>query len=227
MRVSDVLQCLVPPWIFTLLQVAAPEGNNCWCCHPTSLIGSRNCIYYGRSTHNPTRPPSTHEWAQSFFANSWVCKIYFMIYVRLTWCRINRVLSLLLPAAFFTALDTGFTPPGTTDGAFSNISDETRGNLLKISRGIAILLLIVWVFRHFSRSLILIYSLFSYICSRFYLHNPPGKSDELTKQVTAPLILSQKKDPEVNQWVCLAMLIICIGIMAATVEWVGNLLTDA
>ena len=71
------------------------------------------------------------------------------------------------------------------------------------------------------------YCLFSYICSRIYLHNPPGKSDELTKQVTAPLIVSKKKDPEVNQWVCLAMLIICIGILAATAEWVGCLLTDA
>ena len=213
--------------IFILLQAAAPKGNDCWSCDPTSLIGSRNCICYGRSTHTPARPPSTHEWAQSFFANSWVSKIYFIVYVRLTWCYINRVLSLLLPAAFFAALDTGFSPPGTTDGTFSNINDETRGNILKISRGIAVLLQIVWVSRDFSRSLILIYSLFSYICSRFYLHNPPGKSDELTKQVTAPLIHSQKKDPEVNQWICLAMLIICIGIMAATAEWVSGLLTDA
>ena len=38
---------------------------------------------------------------------------------------------------------------------------------------------------------------------------------------------SQKEGPEVNQWVCLAMLIICIGIMAATAEWVSGLLTDA
>ena len=73
----------------------------------------------------------------------------------------------------------------------------------------------------------LINSLFSYVCSRLYLHNPPGKSDELTKKVTAPLIRSQREDPEVNQWVCLAMLIICIGVMAATAEWVGRLLTDA
>ena len=138
-----------PFYFFILFQARAPEGNDCWSCHPTSLTSSGNCIYYGRSMHNPTRPPSTCEWAQSFFANSWVSKIYFIIYVRLTWCRINRVLSLLLPAAFFTALDTGFTPPGTTDGAFSNISDETRGNLLKISRGIAVLLQIVWVSGHF------------------------------------------------------------------------------
>ena len=150
-----------------------------------------------------------------------------MIYVHLMCCRINRVLSLLLPATFFAALDTDFSPSGTGDGTFSSINDDIRGKLLKISRGISVLLLIVWVSRHFSRSQILIYSMFSYICSRLYLHNPPGKSDELTRQVTAPLILSQKKDPEVNQWICLAMLISCIVIMAITAEWVGDLLTDA
>jgi Ca2+:H+ antiporter len=79
----------------------------------------------------------------------------------------------------------------------------------------------------FSRSQILNIFLISYVCSRLYLHNPPGKSDELTIQVTAPLIIWQKKDPEVNQWICLAMLITCIGIMAVTAEWVGGLLTDS
>ena len=215
------------PFIFHLLQAATPESNDCWCCHPTSIIGSGNCVCYRRSTHNPARPPSTREWAQSLFANSWVCKTFFMIYIRLTRCCMNRVLSLLLPAAFFAALDTDFSPPGIANGTFSSINDEVRGNLLKISRGIAVLLLIVWVSRYFPRSRILICSLFSYICSRIYLHNPPGKSEELTRQITAPLMLSQKKDPEVNQWVCLAMLIICIGIMAGTAEWVGGLLTDA
>lgn len=78
----------------------------------------------------------------------------------------------------------------------------------------------------FFQSRIPIYSLYSYLCSRLYLHNPPGKSDELTKQVTAPLVRSQNKEPEVNQWVCLAMLIVCIGLMAATAEWVGGLLID-
>ena len=38
---------------------------------------------------------------------------------------------------------------------------------------------------------------------------------------------SHNEEPEVNQWVCLAMLVICIGIMAATAEWVGGLLSDA
>ena len=136
--------CVSSPLIyFILLQAAAPESNNCWCCHPTSLIGSGNFICYGRSTHNPARPPSTRDGAQSFFANAWVSKIYFMIYVRLMCYYINRVLSLLLPAAFFAALDTDFSPPGTPGGTFSSISDETRGKLLKMSRGIAVLLLIV------------------------------------------------------------------------------------
>ena len=134
---------LVPSYFFVLFQAAAPESNNCWCCHPTSPIGSGNFICYGRSTHNPARPPSTRDGAQSFFANSRVSKIYFMIYVLLTCCCINRVLSLLLPASFFAALNTDFSPPGTAVGTFSDISDETRGNLLKMSRGIAILLLIV------------------------------------------------------------------------------------
>ena len=134
-----------------LLQAAAPESNDCWCCHPSSLIGSRSCIHYRRSTHNPARHPSAREWAQPFFANSWVSKIWFFTFrtSRLTRFCINRVLSLLLPAAFFAALDTDFSPPGTAVGEFSSISDETRGNLLKISRGIAVLLQIVWVSGHF------------------------------------------------------------------------------
>jgi hypothetical protein len=28
-------------------------------------------------------------------------------------------------------------------------------------------------------------------------------------------------DPEVNQWVCIGMLAICLGLMAATAEFVG------
>jgi hypothetical protein len=61
----------------------------------------------------------------------------------------NRVLSLLLPAAFFAALDTDFSPPGTAGGTFDNISDEIRGKLLALSRGMAVILLIVWVSRHY------------------------------------------------------------------------------
>lgn len=32
----------------------------------------------------------------------------------------------------------------------------------------------------------------------------------------------QETDPEVNQWVCLVMLAICIGLMAATAEFVSG-----
>ena len=151
MPVSDGCFMVSRSLRFILLQATAPESNDCWCCCPASLIGSGSCICYGRSTYNPPRPPSTCEWAQSFFANHRVSKIYFVIYVPLTCCRINRVSSLLLPAAFFAALDTDFSPPGTTDGTFTSISDETRGNLLKLSRGIAILLQVVWVSWLFSQ----------------------------------------------------------------------------
>jgi len=47
------------------------------------------------------------------------------------------VLSILLPAAFFSAIDTSFTPSAEV------INDETRKVLLQMSRGLAILLLVV------------------------------------------------------------------------------------
>ncbi|KAF8803776.1 hypothetical protein BYT27DRAFT_7109338 [Phlegmacium glaucopus] len=113
-------------------------------------------------------------------------------------------LSLLLPAAFFAALDTGFSPSATIQ---SVVNDHYRGTFLKISRGIAVLLLIV------------------YICSRIYLHNPPGTKDEVANQIEVPEAYKahvahlRDTDPEVNQWICLAMLVICIGLMATTAEW--------
>ena len=158
--------------------------------------------------------------------------IYFMIYVHLTSPCINRVLSLLLPAAFFAALDTGFSPSATAVVP-TILDDHFRGTLLKMSRGIAVLLLIVWVSRHFSQAQRPIYSLSSYLCSRIYLHNPPGEASVVTTQIGTPEALKDKiayyqnTDPQVNQWVCLVMLTICIGIMAATAEWVSDLLPYA
>lgn len=78
-----------------------------------------------------------------------------------------------------------------------------------MSRGLAILLLAV------------------YICSRIYLHDPPGSENNLHQHPLAPLELKREElhlataDPEVNQWVCLVMLALTIGIMATTAEWVS------
>jgi len=117
------------------------------------------------------------------------------------------VLSLMIPAAFFAAIDGGIDP--TTSGAVNPVSDEIRGMFLKMSRGVAILLLCV------------------YVCSRIYLHNPPGDDNALSLHLAADAPEAfkheathlQETDPEVNQWVCLVMLAICIGLMAATAEF--------
>lgn len=54
------------------------------------------------------------------------------------------VMGLLVPAAFFAALDRGVASTITTDPtAKSFITDATRGEFLKMSRGVAIILLLV------------------------------------------------------------------------------------
>ncbi|KAJ3505926.1 hypothetical protein NLJ89_g7158 [Agrocybe chaxingu] len=118
------------------------------------------------------------------------------------------VLSLLIPAAYFAALNTSFSPNANVPAVII-VTDEMRANFLKMSRGLAVLLLIV------------------YICSRIYLHNPPGEDNALNLHLAplAPEALKDKvkklrsEDPEVNQWVCIVMLANCIGLMAATAEW--------
>lgn len=79
-----------------------------------------------------------------------------------------------------------------------------------MSRGLAVLLLFV------------------YVCSRVYLHNPPGEDNALNLAAAPEVPEGLKEhiahlkndDPEVNQWVCILMLAICIGLMAATAEYV-------
>jgi hypothetical protein len=51
----------------------------------------------------------------------------------------------MLPAAFFAALRGNFDPNGTLEANSVIINDVFRGHLLKMSRGIAILLLIMQV----------------------------------------------------------------------------------
>jgi len=117
------------------------------------------------------------------------------------------VMSLLLPAAFFAALDRGAAADLTPGAAASIINDTTRHSLLQISRGLAVILLLV------------------YVCSRIFLHNPPGDDNALRQHPLAPAALKHEEehliatDPEVNQWVCIVMILISIGIMAATAEW--------
>ncbi|TFK73012.1 hypothetical protein BDN72DRAFT_762300 [Pluteus cervinus] len=123
------------------------------------------------------------------------------------------VLSLLLPAAFFAGIDS---IPVTAEpivarreeaAALIPVSDASKAVFLGMSRGIAIMLLAV------------------YVASRIYLHNPPGEDNILALHPLAPqeLIEHEKKlasaEPEVNQYVCIVVLIFTIGILATTAEF--------
>ncbi|KAL0580930.1 hypothetical protein V5O48_001124 [Marasmius crinis-equi] len=115
------------------------------------------------------------------------------------------VLTLLLPAAFFAAIDRG-TESISSDPSFV-VNDSNRRMFLTISHGLAVILLLV------------------YIASRIYLHNPPGDDNALKTDPNAPVAVKHEEDqllheePEVSQWVCIAMLVITIALMAATAEW--------
>jgi Ca2+:H+ antiporter len=59
------------------------------------------------------------------------------------------------------------------------------------------------------------------------LHNPPGEEDPLSlaEAPNAPEALKGEvehlltHDPEVNQYVCIVALLIVLGLMATTAEW--------
>ncbi|KAG8953960.1 hypothetical protein FRC04_000944 [Tulasnella sp. 424] len=89
---------------------------------------------------------------------------------------------------------------------YDAVSDETRGVLLQISRGMAVIMLII------------------YIASRVYLHNPPG--DKTTKRAAlAALSPKEREDvlehskPLVNPGVCVLFLVVTAMVMTLTLEW--------
>ncbi|KAF8521153.1 hypothetical protein JB92DRAFT_3111300 [Gautieria morchelliformis] len=126
------------------------------------------------------------------------------------------VLALLVPAAFFAALNPGVASSNnaavatgtnaTIAGAGTEpfLSDTLRADLLAMSRGISILLLIV------------------YICSRIFLYDPPGDMNVLTVAADDPEEVRRieaelaEEDPKVNPWVCLLLLISTVAVMATT-----------
>ncbi|EGO01598.1 hypothetical protein SERLA73DRAFT_176981 [Serpula lacrymans var. lacrymans S7.3] len=121
------------------------------------------------------------------------------------------VMALLLPAAFFSAL-TPTTPTAVSSSsseaaAIQGASAVNQVHILAMSRGMAIMLLII------------------YICSRVFFHRPPGRKNVLSDDPEASEEFTRKEhelrisEPEVNPWVCLAFLVVTVGIMAATAEW--------
>ncbi|KAI0357106.1 hypothetical protein OH77DRAFT_1494971 [Trametes cingulata] len=119
------------------------------------------------------------------------------------------VLATLLPTAFFAALDRGasaVTAAGTS-AASALVNDTTRGEILKMSRGIALMLLTV------------------YIASRIYMHNPPGENNALTVPTDAPAPIHHEEkelleeEPLVNPWACMLLLALTVALMAVTAEF--------
>ena len=71
----------------------------------------------------------------------------------------------------------------------------------------------------------------SYVGSRFYLHNPPGKNNVFTPLPGIPLELLRREkeleeaEPEVNPWACLILLVVCIALVGVTAAFVRHPLT--
>jgi len=109
------------------------------------------------------------------------------------------VLTILIPTAFFAALDNGVTADGL-------VSDETRSMFLQMSHGLAVILLLV------------------YITSRIFLHNPPGDGNALEPAPGAPpeIHLEEarllEERPKVTSGFCLLLLLATIAVLAVTAE---------
>ncbi|KAJ3517358.1 hypothetical protein NMY22_g13982 [Coprinellus aureogranulatus] len=123
------------------------------------------------------------------------------------------VLSLMVPAAFFAAIDTNFNPRATAEENGLVLNEALRNNMLSMSRGVSFCLL------------------FIYICSRIYLHNPPGDNQIAHSQLPEALqkeeLHLQEAEPRLNQYVGLVLLAVVLALMAATAEWLVNALDFA
>lgn len=117
------------------------------------------------------------------------------------------VLALLLPASFYAAISGSTSTPVSADGDLPALGSSTQTDFLSMSRGLAVLLLLI------------------YICSRIFYHNPPGAGNSSLTHASTPAELKayeaklEREEPEVNQWVCICFLIVNIAIVAVTSEW--------
>ena len=134
----------------------------------------------------------------------------------------SSVLALTIPSAFFSAIDTNGAEGPT------GLSDSVRHDLLRISRGFAVILLVMCAHSQHNYAVILFLTeiAHSYVCSRIYLHVPPGRDDESMPQpVISPEAqrAAQKladRTPEVNPWACITFLVTTVALMGVTAEFV-------
>ncbi|KAG5644949.1 hypothetical protein DXG03_007414 [Asterophora parasitica] len=117
-------------------------------------------------------------------------------------------LTLLLPAAYFSALDR--TVPAGIINVGPAVSDGVRGDFLKLSRGLAVFLLII------------------YVSARVYLHKPPGKTESLHDHPNAPASFKadvkklEEEEPELNPWFCVIMLLVAVVMLGVTAEFLAG-----
>lgn len=68
----------------------------------------------------------------------------------------------------------------------------------------------------------------SYVCSRIYLHHPPGENDidaflphpEIPAEALRKEQELAKAQPDVNPWACIIVLVITVALMGVTAEFV-------
>ncbi|KAH9972678.1 hypothetical protein BJV74DRAFT_879751 [Russula compacta] len=92
---------------------------------------------------------------------------------------------------------------------FTGPSDPLRHDMLRMSRGFAVILLVI------------------YVCSRIYLHDPPGQDqDDLFlphPEIPAEALRKQRElaeaEPDVNPWACLILLVVTVALMGVTAEF--------
>jgi Ca2+:H+ antiporter len=138
----------------------------------------------------------------------------------------GSVLALTIPAAFFAAIDSANN--NGSQGA-TGPSDTLRDDFLRISRGFAVILLVMCappLFFFYQRSDPSRPGADSYVGSRFYLHDPPGANNAFSPHPDVPLeVLRREQElkeakPEVNPWACLILLVVTVALMAVTAVFV-------
>jgi len=114
------------------------------------------------------------------------------------------VLATIIPAVMLSASER----IGATSVA-EVVTDTSRASFLHLSRGMAIILLFV------------------YVASRWYLYDPPGEDNALQLDENAPKALHDEEEkwrnyqPDVGPGFCMIMLAVAVALVAVTAEWVS------
>lgn len=131
--------------------------------------------------------------------------------------RHRRVLAIFLPTTFFAALDRGARsagPSGVLQPSGDVVTDDMRSSILKLSRGLAIILVVV------------------YVCCRFYLHRPPPQESyivesnedegEQEKKPERPSYGLRVATSQMGPWACAVLLTVTLGLTATTAVFVSD-----